>query len=138
MHSDLYSAVTSSSNFPVYHLTLTTPTSVFQHPQHHFIHHPIPFSCTILTPLSSNSPTPVSFTTPTPLLNPPKPLFFSSGLFHMKITLSIETLLCKHGMRSASPTYPCSFFPFWAAAPEGQMTYDSTQDDFFRFPSPPL
>ena len=23
---------------------------------------------------------------------------------------------------------------FWAAAPEGQMTYDSTQGDFLRFP----
>ena len=32
-------------------------------------------------------------------------------------------------------------FSFWAAAPEGQMTYDSTQDDFLRFPNsvrPPL
>ena len=29
-------------------------------------------------------------------------------------------------------------YAFWAAAPEGQMTYDSTQDDFLRFPSPPL
>ena len=28
-------------------------------------------------------------------------------------------------------------FPFWAAAPEGQMTYDSTQGDFLRFPYVP-
>ena len=33
----------------------------------------------------------------------------------------------------------CSFSSFWGAAPEGQMTYDSTQGDFLRFPvySPP-
>ena len=32
--------------------------------------------------------------------------------------------------------FPLLFFlSFWAAAPEGQMTYDSTQDDFFRFPN---
>ena len=28
----------------------------------------------------------------------------------------------------------CRTFPFRAAAPEGQMTYDSTQGDFLRFP----
>ena len=26
------------------------------------------------------------------------------------------------------------YLSFWAAAPEGQMTYDSTQGDFLRFP----
>ena len=29
------------------------------------------------------------------------------------------------------------FFLFWAAAPEGQMTYDSTQGDFLWCMSPP-
>ena len=39
-----------------------------------------------------------------------------------------------------SLAFPFLFPSFWAAAPEGQMTYDSTQDDFLRFPSvrPPL
>ena len=42
-----------------------------------------------------------------------------------------------HGQRYPMPLCVCSDVVNGrgAAAPEGQMTYDSTQDDFLRFPN---